>query len=41
MLIPIHAPGVGRLRLRGHASPKTFAPPAQNGQETVDASLRS
>jgi hypothetical protein len=27
--------------LRGRASPKTFAAAAQNGQETVDASLRS
>jgi len=39
MLIPVHAPGVGRTSRP--ASPKTFAPPAQNGQETVDASLKS
>ena len=41
MLIPVHAPGVWLGRLRGLASPKTFAPTAQNGQETVIASLRS
>jgi len=41
MLIPVHAPGVGRDRLHGLASPRTFAPPAQNGQETADASLKS
>jgi len=41
MLIPVRAPGVWLGRLRGSASPKTFAPSAQNGQETADASLRS
>ncbi len=39
MLIPVHASGVGLARLRGLASPKTFAAHAQNGQETLAASL--
>jgi len=41
MLIPVRAPGVWLRRLRGLASPETFAPPAQNGQETGAASLKS
>jgi len=41
MLIRVPAPGVGPGRLRGWASPWTFAAAAQNGQETVATSLKS
>ncbi len=53
MLIPVHAPGIRRFhptqdvrdprseRTGVSTLPKTFATPAQNGQETVFASLKN